>query len=165
MKETFETNLEEATTTEDKATDDYAELKEAKGEELAAAEDALNKMDGENGAKAMSKEDSETERDALKTQIDNDNKYIEQTATDLETKKSRVEGPPAAPFRGDCCHRQGHRHSQQRRCPRYVQVLNEVAEFFLAVVVFIAVPKRHGGSRSCRENDRRQAPLQVGQEP
>merc|ERR1719198_887050 len=36
----------------------------------------------------MSKEDSETERDALKTQIDNDNKYIEQTAADLETKKA-----------------------------------------------------------------------------
>jgi len=70
-----------------KALEDYTELKEAKMEQLATAQDALNKMDGENGAKAMSKEDAETERDALTTQRTNDEGFIEATANDLATKK------------------------------------------------------------------------------
>lgn len=88
MKETFEQNLQDATDKEDKSESDYTELKDAKTEQLEAAEEALNKMDGENGAKAMSKEDSETERDALKSQITADTGYIEQTASDLQMKKS-----------------------------------------------------------------------------
>ena len=88
MKSTFESNLADAEAKETKAIDDYTELKEAKTEQLTTAEDALNKQDGENGAKAMSKEDSETERDALMTQISNDKGFIEQTAKDLATKKA-----------------------------------------------------------------------------
>jgi len=87
MHDTFQQNLEDAEDKEQRALDDYNELKEAKGEQLATAEDALNKQDGENGAKAMSKEDSETERDALTTQRTNDENYIAATATDLATKK------------------------------------------------------------------------------
>ena len=88
MKSTFESNLVDAKAQEEKAIEDYTELKEAKTEQLTTAEDALNKGDGENGAKAMSKEDSETERDALKTQISNDKGFIEATAADLATKKA-----------------------------------------------------------------------------
>jgi len=88
MKSTFESNLVDAEAKEEKAIEDYTELKEAKTEQLTTAEDALNKGDGENGAKAMSKEDSETERDALKTQISNDKGFIEATAADLATKKA-----------------------------------------------------------------------------
>jgi hypothetical protein len=88
MKSTFESNLADAEAKETKAIDDYTELKDAKTEQLATAEDALNKQDGENGAKAMSKEDSETERDALETQINNDKGFIEATANDLATKKA-----------------------------------------------------------------------------
>jgi len=88
MKSTFESNLVDAKANEEKAIEDYTELKEAKTEQLTTAEDALNKGDGENGAKAMSKEDSETERDALKTQISNDKGFIEATAADLATKKA-----------------------------------------------------------------------------
>jgi len=87
MKETFAQNLEDAEANEQKALDDYTELKDSKSEQLATAEDALNKMDGENGAKAMGKEDAETERDALTTQRTNDENYITATATDLATKK------------------------------------------------------------------------------
>merc|ERR1719230_474546 len=56
-------------------------------EQLATAEDALGKMDGENGAKAMSKEDAETERDALTEQRTKDEGFIDATANDLATKK------------------------------------------------------------------------------
>merc|ERR1719163_925409 len=87
MKQTFEQNLEDAEAAEQKALEDYTELKEAKSEQLATAQDALSKMDGENGAKAMSKEDAETERDALTTQRTNDEGFIEATANDLATKK------------------------------------------------------------------------------
>jgi len=88
MKSTFESNLIDAEAAEEKALADYTELKDAKTEQLTTAEDALNKQDGENGAKAMSKEDSETERDALETQITNDKGFIEATANDLSTKKA-----------------------------------------------------------------------------
>jgi len=88
MKSTFESNLADAEAKEEKAIEDYTELKDAKTEQLTTAEDALNKQDGENGAKAMSKEDSETERDALVTQINNDKGFIEATANDLATKKA-----------------------------------------------------------------------------
>jgi len=87
MKETFAQNLEDAEANEQKALDDYTELKASKSDQLATAEEALNKMDGENGAKAMGKEDAETERDALTTQRTNDENYITATATDLATKK------------------------------------------------------------------------------
>jgi hypothetical protein len=88
MKQTFQSNLRDAEAAEEKAVEDYTELKEAKTEQLTTAQDALNKQDGENGAKAMSKEDSETERDALVTQINNDKGFIEATANDLGTKKA-----------------------------------------------------------------------------
>merc|ERR1719446_1612430 len=88
MKQTFISNLKDAEAAEEKAIEDYTELKEAKTEELTTAQDALNKGDGENGAKASSKEDSETERDALVTQINNDKGFIEATANDLKTKKA-----------------------------------------------------------------------------
>jgi len=87
MHDTFSQNLEDAEANEQKALDDYTELKDAKSEQLATAEDALNKMDGENGAKAMSKEDAETERDALTTQRTNDEGFIDATAGDLANKK------------------------------------------------------------------------------
>lgn len=87
MHDTFSQNLEDAEANEQKALDDYTELKDAKTDQLTTAEDALGKQDGENGAKAMSKEDAETERDALTTQRTNDEGFIEATATDLKTKK------------------------------------------------------------------------------
>merc|ERR1719502_1917709 len=84
MDSTFHVNLDDMKLAEERAIREYTELKEAKTEQLTTAEDALNKQDGENGAKAMSKEDSETERDALETQISNDKGFIEQTANDLK---------------------------------------------------------------------------------
>jgi len=87
MHDTFKQNLQDAEDKEDKSLNDYLELKGAKSDQLGAAEEALGKMDGENGAKAMSKEDAESERDALTTQKTNDEAFIEATASDLATKK------------------------------------------------------------------------------
>jgi len=88
MKMTFASNLRDMVANEEKAIEDYTELKESKTEQKTTAEDALNRGDGEGGAKAMSKEDSETERDALTTQITNDEGFIQATTTDLATKKA-----------------------------------------------------------------------------
>jgi len=88
MKSTFETNLEDAGKKEDEALAQYTELLEAKTGQKDEATTALENQDGENGAKSMSKADSEEERDALKTQVENDERYIQQTIDDLKTKKA-----------------------------------------------------------------------------
>lgn len=88
VKYTMEQNLEDAIFNDNKAWEDYRELKAAKEEELATVQDALRKGDGENGARASSKADTQTELDALRTQISNDNSYMDTTAADLATKKS-----------------------------------------------------------------------------
>jgi peptidoglycan hydrolase CwlO-like protein len=87
MLGTFKTNLKDATDKEQEAQTQYDELSGSKSEQLGEAQQALSKMDGEKGAKAMSKEDSQKEVDALKLQVTNDKKFIEQTATALEEKK------------------------------------------------------------------------------
>jgi len=88
MLDTFKTNLKDATTKEDESQAQYTELSNSKNEQLAEAQEALSKMDGEKGAKAMSKEDAQAEVDALKLQVKNDKRFIEQTAKALEEKKS-----------------------------------------------------------------------------
>merc|ERR1719409_80160 len=60
---------------------------ESKKEQKEATEEALTKMEKENGARAMSKEDAQTEVDALTTQVENDTKYIEQAKKQLAEKK------------------------------------------------------------------------------
>lgn len=87
MLATFETNLKDATTKEDEANKQYLELKKSKTGQLTESQDALSKQDGENGAKATSKEDAQNEVDALKLQVKNDKKFITQTAKGLEDKK------------------------------------------------------------------------------
>lgn len=96
VKLTMEQNLEDAIYNDQKAWDDYYTLKEAKEEELASVQDALQKGDGEGGARAESKADSQTEMDALKTQIQNDQAYMDTTAADLATK-IRVERSARTP--------------------------------------------------------------------
>merc|ERR1719443_1496391 len=88
MLDTFKTNRKDARDKEDEAQSQYDELSGNKREQLESAREALSKMDGEKGAKAMSKEDAQAEVDALKTQVSNDEKFISQTATALENKKT-----------------------------------------------------------------------------
>lgn len=88
MLDTFRTNLKDATTKENEAADQYRELADAKNDQLSEAQTALSKMDGENGAKSLSREDAQTEVDALRTQVSNDENFIDQTAHALEDKKA-----------------------------------------------------------------------------
>merc|ERR1719174_1717950 len=88
MHQTFEINLKDARTKEEHADTDYEELKEGKEEQLDAAREALNKMESENGAKGMSRQESVDERDALKKQVANDEKFIKQTEKALADKKA-----------------------------------------------------------------------------
>merc|ERR1719238_1272705 len=87
MHQTFTINLKDAQDAEAKAIKDYDTLTSAKQEQLDAAQKALNKMEGENGAKGMSRQESVDERDALKTQVKNDEKFIAQTEKALAEKK------------------------------------------------------------------------------
>jgi len=86
MRKTFGANLDDSHHKEDKELQDYHQLKDAKDSQLNAARDALNRMDSENGAKGMSKEQSEDELAALTKQVKNDKDFIEQTRQALREK-------------------------------------------------------------------------------
>merc|ERR1740138_952849 len=87
MHQTFTINLKDATDKENDAQSDYDKLMKGKQGQLDAAQEALNKMESENGAKGMSRQDSVDERDALKKQVSNDEKFMAQTKKALEEKK------------------------------------------------------------------------------
>merc|ERR1719412_1140183 len=59
----------------------------SKGDELAAAEEALEKMEKENGARGMSKAETKEEIDMLTSQVEADTKYIKQVQDALAEKK------------------------------------------------------------------------------
>jgi predicted nucleic acid-binding Zn-ribbon protein len=88
MLDTFKTNRKDARDKEDESQSQYDELSGNKREQLESAQEALSKQDTEKGAAGMSKENAQTEVDALKTQVSNDEKFISQTATALENKKA-----------------------------------------------------------------------------
>jgi len=87
MKKEFDSNLADAIKTEGEALASYEKLSEAKTAELEAAQDALESQAGENGAKALSKEEAQAEVDALTAQVANDEKYIKQVSDQLAEKK------------------------------------------------------------------------------
>ena len=88
MLDTFKTNRKDARDKEDEAQSQYDELSGNKREQLESAQEALSKQDTEKGAAGMSKENAQTEVDALKTQVSNDEKFISQTAKALEDMRS-----------------------------------------------------------------------------
>jgi len=88
MLDTFTTNRKDARDKEDEAQSQYDELSGNKRDQLESAQEALSKGDTEKGAAGMSKENAQSEVDALKTQVSNDEKFISQTATALEDKKA-----------------------------------------------------------------------------
>merc|ERR1719454_2756567 len=87
MHQTFTINLDEATAKEAEAKAEYEKLMDAKGQQLDAARDSLTKMSVENGAKGMSREESQDEVDALKKQVKDDTEFIAQTEKSLADKK------------------------------------------------------------------------------
>merc|ERR1719297_368802 len=88
LLETFTTNLKDAETKEKEAQETFDKLMEAKGAELAAAEEALEKMEKENGARGMSKAETKEEIDMLTSQVEADTKYIKQVQDALAEKKA-----------------------------------------------------------------------------
>jgi exonuclease VII small subunit len=88
MHQTFTINLKDATDKENDAQTDYDNLMKGKQGQLDAAQSALNKMESENGAKGMSRQESEDELNALKKQVKDDTKFIAQTEKSLEEKKA-----------------------------------------------------------------------------
>jgi len=87
LLETFTTNLDDATTKEKKTQETFDKLMEAKGAELTAAEEALEKMEKETGARGMSKAETKEEIDMLSSQVEADTKYIKQVQDALAEKK------------------------------------------------------------------------------
>merc|ERR1719261_2116311 len=88
MHQTFTINLKDATDKENDAQTDYDNLMKGKQGQLDAAQKAVNKMESENGAKGMSRQDSVDERDDLKKQVADDTKFIAQTEKSLAEKKA-----------------------------------------------------------------------------
>jgi hypothetical protein len=87
MHQTFTINLKDATDKEADAKAEYEELKKAKSEQLDATQKALSKMESENGANGMSKQEAQDEVDSLKKQVKDDTKFIGQTEKSLAAKK------------------------------------------------------------------------------
>merc|ERR1719468_641834 len=87
LLETFTTNLEDATTKEKEAQATFDKLMESKCSRLTAAEEALEKMEKENGARGMSKAETKEEIDMLTSQVEADTKYIKQVQATLAEKK------------------------------------------------------------------------------
>jgi len=87
LHQTFDINLKDATKKEADAKASYDKLSKAKQDQLDAAREALTKMESENGAKGMSKQDSKDEVAALKKQVKSDEEFISQTTAALAKKK------------------------------------------------------------------------------
>jgi len=87
LKTEFETSLATAKTTEAEAVKTFDALMSNKNDEKSGLEQRLLDMSEETGARQMNKEDSQTELDDLKKQVENDTKFIKQTEDDLAEKK------------------------------------------------------------------------------
>merc|ERR1740121_2029598 len=88
LLETFSSNLKEAEDKEKAAQATYDKLMDSKGKQKKAAQDALDKMEKESGAKGLSRGDAQAEIDMLTKQVANDKKYIGQLQDALDKKKS-----------------------------------------------------------------------------
>ena len=91
LKGDFSQNLEDAKKKEADAVAQYDKLKGAKGTMLETAQTALIDMKSENGARGLSKEESQGEVDALEQQVTDDKKFIEETEAAFTTKKAEFE--------------------------------------------------------------------------
>jgi len=88
MHQTFTSNLKDATDKEADAKAEYVKLTKSKDGQLTSARDALNKMESEGGAQGMSRQESQDEVDALKKQVQDDTKFIQQTEKAMKEKKA-----------------------------------------------------------------------------
>jgi|Transcript_42148 hypothetical protein len=87
LHQTFELNLQEAEFKEKKSADEYEKLSTTKGDLLDKAQTALSKMEVEGAARGLSKKEAEDEVAALKKQVEDDKKFIEETQKTLDEKE------------------------------------------------------------------------------
>lgn len=83
----FKSSKEEADKREKEAQATYEKLKESKEGQLSTSQESLSKMEEEGGARAVSKEDAESEISSLEDQITADKKFITETEEKLKKKK------------------------------------------------------------------------------
>jgi len=87
MAKTFKQGLKDAEKKEADAKAEYEKLMKSKGKQLDEAEEALEKMEKETGARQMNKEEAKTELSELKSQVKADEGFIKQTEDVLAEKK------------------------------------------------------------------------------
>jgi hypothetical protein len=87
LLQTFQGSKADAVTKETDAVETYDKLMATKSELKGSAEEALLKLEKENGVKGMSRSEAEEENELLKEQISDDEKYIQQVEASLAEKK------------------------------------------------------------------------------
>merc|ERR1719375_2018782 len=87
LLQTFQDNLAEAEAKEAKAEEVFAKLSSSLKAQLEKAQASLQEMAAEGAARGLSQEEAQEEIDALKLQIENDLKFIQQTQQSLDEMK------------------------------------------------------------------------------
>jgi len=87
IKFTFAQTLNDMVKKEEAAVETYEKLKESKTGQKDAAEEALGKMELEGAARGQTKSEAQSEVDDLKTQMENDEKFIGQAKAELKEKE------------------------------------------------------------------------------
>lgn len=88
LLETFEADLKDAQEKEQEAKEMYGKLMKSKEAEKAATEAAIRRMDKETQARTMSKGQATREKEALESQVSDDEGFIRETQKALADKKT-----------------------------------------------------------------------------
>jgi len=91
LQTTFETNLRDATTTEEESVAKYTALSVAQVAEKERLQTALADLEEENGARGLNKEDATTEIADLNAQLGTDTKIIADINAELATKRQEYD--------------------------------------------------------------------------
>merc|ERR1719359_734640 len=78
MQDTFEDNLADAIKMEAEKKKTFETLMASKEAQLSSSQDALASGEEEGGARTLSKDEANAEKEALETQVENDNGFIKQ---------------------------------------------------------------------------------------
>jgi hypothetical protein len=88
LHSTMNTSLADARAKEAETKAQFEKLMQSKTQEKTKTQEALDKMEEENGARGMNKEEAQAEVDALNQQVRDDSKYIDETRLSLSEKKT-----------------------------------------------------------------------------
>jgi len=87
MAKTFKQGLKDAEKKEADAIAEHEKLMKSKEKQKTEAEEALEKMENETGARALNKEEAKSELKELQSQVEADEGFIKQTEEELAEKK------------------------------------------------------------------------------